>query len=119
MTLQSMRCLLIGAIILVLATGCATSGSTTNQVLQHSDYRNAQFSNVLVIAVAANYEARAQFERQVVGGIRATGASATDDEKKVWAIESTNSNYTEVAQLIDAEVRTLVGRLKKDRMVGP
>jgi len=207
--LQSIRNNTIGAMILVLVAGCATSGSDTNQVLQHPAYRQAGFNNVLVIAVADDYEARAQFERQVVSGIRTTGASATAyytvvgnnppitrsdvqnavqsrsfdavlftrvakqgstvavkgsapdaqatvrggnvvdlfrydyeefnepdrveisssvtlitelyaaaNEQKVWAIESTSSNYTEIAQLIDAEVKTIVARLKKDRMVG-
>ena len=209
MTLQSLRCSLFGAMVLLLVSGCATSGSDINQVLQHPDYRNAKFSNVLVIAVAADYEARAQFERQVVSGIRTTGALATAyytvighnppvtrndiqnavrsrgfdavlftrvaeqhskvevkgsapeaaavrrdgsvidlfrydyeefnepdriemsssitlvtemysaaDELKVWAIESTSSDYAETAQLIDAEVKTIVNRLKKDHMIG-
>jgi hypothetical protein len=207
--LQSIRDYTTGTIVLALVAGCATSGSEINQVLQHPDYRRAGFNNVLVIAVADDYEARAQFERQVVSGIRANGASATAyytvvgnnppvtrtdvqmavqsrgfdavlltrvakqgstvavkgsapdaqatvrggnvvdlfrydyeefnepdrveisssvtlitelyaaaKEEKVWAIESTSSNYAEVAQLIDAEVKTIVARLKKDQMVG-
>ena len=78
MTYQSMlRPVLCSICILMLITGCASPGSKINQVLQHPDYREAGFSNVLVIAVAADYDARAQFERQVVSAIRATGASAT------------------------------------------
>ncbi len=41
------------------------------------DFKGASFQNVLVIGVAANYTNRAQFERQVVSGISATGTSAT------------------------------------------
>jgi hypothetical protein len=204
-----LRPLFCSACLLILISGCAaSSGSKINQVLQHPDYRRAGFSNVLVIAVAADYNARAQFERQVVAGIRETGAAATAyytvighnppvtssdinnavrarnfdavlmtriegqdsqvavkgsapdaqakrrdgnvidlfrydyeefneperveinssivlvtemyaavEQKKVWAIESTSFNYSDIYHLINSEVETIVGRLKKDGMI--
>jgi hypothetical protein len=72
-----LRTAVCSSLLLVLATGCASSGSKINKVLQHPDYANAGFSNLLVIAVTDDYDARAHFERQVVSGIRGTGAQAT------------------------------------------
>lgn len=207
---SKLRDSLCNALMLVLAAACAaTPGSKINKVLQHPDYKEAGFRNVLVIAVADDYDARAQFERQVVSGIREIGAEATAyytilghnppitssginnavrsrhfdavlmtriegqkhevsvkgsapdakathregtvfdvfrydyeelnepdrveinssivlvtelyaaaEQKKVWAIESTSFNYTDIYQLINSEAKTIVGRLKKDRMVG-
>jgi len=61
----------------VLATACSTTSTRVSKILDDPDYRKARFSNVLVIAVADNYNRRAQFERTVVSGIRQTGALAT------------------------------------------
>jgi len=64
------------AALLLLNAGCAST-STVSKVFEEPQYKNASFSNVLVIGVADDYDARAQFERQVVAGIRASGAGAT------------------------------------------
>ena len=205
----SLRKASLSALLLVLLSGCVSPGSKINQLLQHPDYVDAGFSNVLVIAVTEDYETRAQFERQAASGIRETGASATayytvigrnppitssdinnavrargfdavlmtriesqssevsvkgsapeaqaahrdgnvfdvfkydyeelnepdrveinssivlatdlyaaEEETRVWAIESTSFNHTDMYQLISSEVETVVGRLKKDGMVG-
>ncbi len=199
--------LLFAATVLLFA-GCASS-SKVSKVFEDPAYEKSSFSNVLVVAVADDYNARAQFERQVVSGIRATGATATAyytvigrnppvtrndisnairarnfdavlltrvkgqessvsvkrgssetkttrrnenafdlfrydyevlnepdrvevnttivlitelyaaaDEKKVWAIESTSYNKSDVSQLIDGEVDAIVSRLRRDRMIG-
>ena len=60
----------------ILLTVCAAS---TRVAKTYSDdaYANSSFSNFLVIGVAGNYNSRAQFERTVVSGLRAEGASAS------------------------------------------
>ena len=62
--------------VLLLSVLCACGSTTTrvSKTMHDADYRNATFSNVLVVAVSANYDARAQFERSVASGIRQTGA---------------------------------------------
>jgi len=67
------RKVLVGLAAIALAS-CASSGSKINQLLQHPDYVRAGFSNVLVIAVAKDYDTRAQFERETASAIRETGA---------------------------------------------
>ena len=49
-------------------SGCASSGGSASGP--------SRFSNFLVIGVAGNYDSRAQFERVVVSGLRAEGATA-------------------------------------------
>lgn len=66
--------ILTGAILL---SACSTTSTKVTKILHDSDYRNTQYSNILVITVADNYNRRAQFERTVVSGIRQTGAQAT------------------------------------------
>lgn len=63
--------------IALLLIGCGGTGTRTSKNLIDSDFQGRKFSNFLVIAVAGEYDARAQFERTVVARIRATGADAT------------------------------------------
>ena len=62
-------CALLAGFVLA---GCAGTSSVTTS----ADTAEA-FSNVLVIAVAGDYNVRSQFERVVVSNIRRTGASAS------------------------------------------
>jgi len=64
-------------ILLFLVAACGGSGTRVTKTMHASVYRNRQFSNVLFIAAADNYDARAQFERTVVSAIRQSGAEAT------------------------------------------
>ena len=66
---------LIAATLVVSA--CGAPSTKVTRTLYDKEYKGTRFSNVLVIAVADNYDARAQFERTVSSGIRATGAQAT------------------------------------------
>jgi len=50
--------------------------------------------------------------------VLATDLYAAGEEKRVWAIETTSFNYTDMYQLVNSEVESIVGRLKKDGMVG-
>lgn len=61
----------------ILLSACSSTSTKVTKILHDSDYQKARYSNVLVIAVADNYDRRAQFERTVVSGIRETGAQAT------------------------------------------
>lgn len=74
--LSGLPVMLLFAATVLLVAGCASS-SNVSKVFEDPAYKKSSFSNVLVIAVADDYNARAQFERQVVSGIRATGATAT------------------------------------------
>lgn len=62
--------------IAVLIAGCASSAGT-REAYEDPGYSDATFSNFLVIGVAGSYNNRAYFERSVVSGLRARGASAT------------------------------------------
>lgn len=62
--------------LLVLLAGCATT-STTVDTLDEPTYRGMSFHNFLVVAIAPDYNNRAQFERQMVSAIKAAGGSAT------------------------------------------
>lgn len=74
MKVRSLRLLAGFGVVLPLLLSCAGSAS----VVRTFDERDGQtFRNVLVIGVAADYDARAMFERGVASRIRATGGSAT------------------------------------------
>lgn len=60
--------------VVALIAGCAQT-STTNMYSEPDDSDSA-YSNFLVIGIAGDYDSRAQFERMVVSGLRAEGASA-------------------------------------------
>jgi hypothetical protein len=64
----------LAASALVLA--CATPAMTT-KTMHDPDYADAMFSNFLVIGIGENYDARAQFERQLVAAIKSEGGAAT------------------------------------------
>lgn len=55
---------------------CASPAKTTRTLLDPA-YADAVFSNFLIVAAGENYDARAQFERQLVAAIRNSGHSAT------------------------------------------
>ncbi len=60
---------------MLITTGCA-SNSTSSTYSDPSKAGEA-YNNFLVIGVAGDYNSRAQFERSVVSGIKALGASAS------------------------------------------
>jgi len=67
----------VTAILALLLAGCGGTGTQVSKTLHDKDYKGRQFNNVLVIGVADNYNARAQYERAVVSKIRESGAEAT------------------------------------------
>ena len=71
MTLQLRNILTICVLSGALLSACAGTSSVTA-----STESDETFSNVLVIAIAGDYNVRSQFERVVVSNIRNTGASA-------------------------------------------
>jgi len=64
------------AVALVLA-GCGGTTTRVSKIMQDPDFRKPRYNNILVIAVADNYDYRAQFERNLVAGIQKAGAEAT------------------------------------------
>lgn len=60
------------AFVTFITSGCATTGADSGPQID-----DASFSNFLVVAVAGNYNSRAQFERATVSGLRQQGASAS------------------------------------------
>ena len=72
MTLNFRTLLALSAVVAFLLAGCAGSSSVTS-----SNDVDEQFNNVLVIAVAGDYNIRSHFERVIVSQIRQTGASAS------------------------------------------
>jgi len=59
-------------VVAIAVSGCATTSAPTT-----SDTPNSTFSNILVIAVADDYDARAQFERQTASELRQKGVAAS------------------------------------------
>ncbi len=72
----AIRNLLTAVAVLALTIACA-SPATTTRTLEDPAYADAVFNNFLVIAVGENYDARAQFERQLVAAIKSHGGTAT------------------------------------------
>ena len=73
---HTMKHLLLTIAIAGIAA-CATTSTSVKKTMHDDEYKGARFSNILVIAVADDYNNRAQFERNVVSGIRKSGAAAT------------------------------------------
>ena len=72
MTLQFRLILPVAMLASLFLSACAGTSSVTS-----SADSDQSFSNVLVIAIAGDYNTRSQFERVVVSNIRATGATAS------------------------------------------
>jgi hypothetical protein len=62
---------------LAILTGLLTAGCAGTSSVTSSADTSEQFGNVLVIAIAGDYNVRSQFERVVVSNIRKTGAAAS------------------------------------------
>jgi hypothetical protein len=78
--------------ILGLVLGACSSGPQVVQTLHDAEFKGVTFHSVLVIGVASDHTARSQFERQVVSGINATGASATAYHTVLGRNPSVNRN---------------------------
>ena len=74
-----MRHLVRLSIISIIALGVAACGPSnrTKSTFDGPDYSGPAFTNVLVIGVAGDYNARAQFERMLATELAANGTSAT------------------------------------------
>jgi hypothetical protein len=62
--------------LLLALSACSTSMKTV-KTLDDPAYRDSRYHNFLVVGVAADYNNRAQFERQLVSAIKAVGGTAT------------------------------------------
>ena len=59
---------------IIVGSGCTST--STSSTYADPENSGSTYSNFLVIGVAGDYDSRAQFERSVVSGIKALGASA-------------------------------------------
>lgn len=111
--------------IFILLAACAASTLVT-RTYSDDTYAESSFGNFLVIAVAGDYNSRAQFERTVVAGIRANGASASayysvvkgnkpiSSEAVVAAVKSGNFDAVLVTRIIGQEMNVDVKRGSTD-----
>lgn len=67
----------IHAVLVFLVLGACASAPVSRTTYADDDYRDSSFENFLVIGVAGSYNNRAEFERQVVSGLRSEGADAS------------------------------------------
>jgi hypothetical protein len=92
--------------IFLLASACSPSKMSLKRTYANPDFVDKVYSDVLVIAVAANYNARAQFERTMASALSSPTTNATayyeiakgDQEltrEKIVAAVSTN-NYDSI-----------------------
>ena len=109
MVLSTLRFKGLLALVFSLAifVGCASSGTSGSD----SD-ANASFRNFLVVGVAGDYNSRAQFERTVVSGLRAEGASASAYHvvvggNKPLTRDAVKAAIDAVARILLAEQNTL------------
>jgi hypothetical protein len=70
-----------------LLTACTAS---TQSVVDDADRGGPPFGNFVVIGIAGDYDSRAQFERELAGGLRRAGAAATT----YYSIIGSNSPIT-------------------------
>lgn len=83
--------------MLSILTGCA--GSPTAQTSTSAS--NSGYRNILVLAIADNYNGRAQYERAVSSGLRKQGIAATPYHEAVGG--SGDISREKARELIDAQ----------------
>ncbi len=114
---------------IILCAGCAASNSPAT----HADpgLEDASFSNFLVVAVAGNYNSRAQFERATVSELRRKNASAStyhslvsgnspitpDDVRK--AVRSGNFDALLVTRVLDTQTDLKVSKDREESDATP
>ena len=64
-----------GLLAVIMMLGACAS-SNTSEVYKDSELANTAYSNFLVVGIAGNYNARAQFEREVVTRLESLGTRA-------------------------------------------
>lgn len=73
----SIQYLSLIAITSLMLAACGSTSTSIEKTLHDQEFKGTRYSSILVIAVADNYNARAQFERTVVSAIRRHGGAAT------------------------------------------
>ena len=71
------KCYMPAIVIVSLALSACGNTSTIKKTFDHPLYTDSSYSDILIIAVAGDYDDRASFERAIVSGISAEGAHAT------------------------------------------
>ena len=72
------RHFLLSAILGIAITACSTGSTSIRKTYEDDEYAREVYGNLLVIAVAADYNARARFERALAGALRSTTTDATE-----------------------------------------
>jgi hypothetical protein len=68
---------LVSTSILALAGACSPSTMRIDQTFEDPEYVDAVYNNILVIAVAANYNSRSRFERVMASALSSPTTNAT------------------------------------------
>jgi len=114
------------ALAAVVANGCAATGADSGPQMDETS-----FSNFLVVAVAGNYNSRAQFERATVSELRKKNASAstyhslvsgnnpiTPDEVRA-AVKSGNFDAVLVTRVLDTQTDLTVNKDREETDATP
>lgn len=72
------RNFLLLAILSIAVTACSTGYTNIRKTYEDDEYAREVYGNLLVIAVAADYNARARFERALAGALRSSTTDATE-----------------------------------------
>ena len=70
------RQLILTAMLSIVVAACSTGYTSIRKTYEDDEYAREVYGNLLVIAVAGSWDSRAQFERDVVSGLRAEGVEA-------------------------------------------
>ena len=76
--LSTQRNLFLSAILIVAVTACSSGYTNIRKTHEDDAYADRVYGNLLVIAVAADYNARARFERSLAGALRSPTTDATE-----------------------------------------
>ena len=118
-------------LFLLAFTTISISGCASTSAGSSSKSNQTSFGNFLVVAVAGNYNSRAQFERATVSGLKKQGASAstyhslvsgnnpiTPDEVRA-AVQSGNFDALLVTRVLDTQTDLKVNKDREESDAAP
>jgi hypothetical protein len=69
--------ILLSTILSIALAACSTGSTSIRRTYENTEYAGNVYDHLLVIAVAADYNARTRFERALAGALRSTTTDAT------------------------------------------
>ena len=72
------RQLILTAMLSIVVAACSTGYTSIRKTYEDDEYAREVYGNLLVIAVAADYNSRARFETALAGALRSTTTDATE-----------------------------------------